>query len=873
MIPLHLTISGFLSYRDPVELDFTGFDLACIAGPNGAGKSSLLDAITWALFGQARKRDDSLINSHPEVKTAAVSFVFAYEGNLYRVQRSLSRGKSTLLEFQILQDDGLKTSDESQISPSFDNRLSSNWKPLTERTLRDTQDRIISTLRMDYETFVNASFFLQGKADQFTQQRPGDRKRILGSILGLEIWETYRQRSAERRKAVEAEIGALDGRLQEINAELGEEQTRKAHLDELLKGLETLSRLRIGQESVLENYRKTAAELEEKRKRVTDLDLQLEKAGQVLQELESRLQTRQDERQTHDRLLGRAGEIRQAYANWQAARLELERWEQDAARFREQEKRRQAPLDEINVERARLTQEQQSLQNQAEQLTQAEAEIPTLEKQIETAGNSLRQAEEQLNRRNQLQGELSGAHQRQAEANAENPRLKAEMEELKARIDQLKVTEGANCPLCGQPLSSADRKRLVQELDTRGQELGDRYRANLVLARETDQQVRDLETGIASLAQAESDFLAYSRAQDQFNNQIEQIKGRRADWKKDGLPQLKKITKLLDKETFCPEARLRLKEIDAELKDTGYDAAGHDDARQREAQGRPVEADYLALEKAQAALVPLEREIKEIELQVTAARLEIERQQKEYDQAAATLSAAEVQAPDIPSAERELLNLQEQENQRRLEVGAARQKVDILEDLKVRRKDIDEQRQERARLVSQFKQLEQAFGKDGVPALLIEQALPQIEARANEVLDRLSAGNMSVRFITQAQYKDKNRDDLRETLDIQISDSAGARDYEMFSGGEAFRVNFAIRLALSEVLAQRAGARLQTLVIDEGFGSQDAEGRQRLIETINLVRQDFSKILVITHIDELKDAFPTRIEVEKTGRGSSVRVV
>ena len=132
---------------------------------------------------------------------------------------------------------------------------------------------------------------------------------------------------------------------------------------------------------------------------------------------------------------------------------------------------------------------------------------------------------------------------------------------------------------------------------------------------------------------------------------------------------------------------------------------------------------------------------------------------------------------------------------------------------------------------------------------------------------------MAVRFITQREYKDKTRDDLRETLDIQISDSAGVREYEMFSGGEAFRVNFAIRLALSEVLAQRAGARLQTLVIDEGFGSQDEIGRQRLIETINTVKPDFAKILVITHIDSMKEAFQTRIEVEKTPQGSVVNIL
>ncbi|MCA9947574.1 MAG: hypothetical protein KC449_29040, partial [Anaerolineales bacterium] len=78
------------------------------------------------------------------------------------------------------------------------------------------------------------------------------------------------------------------------------------------------------------------------------------------------------------------------------------------------------------------------------------------------------------------------------------------------------------------------------------------------------------------------------------------------------------------------------------------------------------------------------------------------------------------------------------------------------------------------------------------------------------------------------------------------------------------------RLALSQLLAKRAGARLQTLVIDEGFGSQDPNGRQRLIEAINTIQGDFKRILVITHIDELRDAFPNRIEVQKTSSGSQI---
>ena len=115
MIPLNLRISGFLSYQDPVELDFSLFDLACISGQNGAGKSSLLDAITWNLFGEARGKSSDVINLHSDVKMADVVFTFEHEKNIYRVQRTLPRAKSTVLEFQIL-DRGPETADGASLT-------------------------------------------------------------------------------------------------------------------------------------------------------------------------------------------------------------------------------------------------------------------------------------------------------------------------------------------------------------------------------------------------------------------------------------------------------------------------------------------------------------------------------------------------------------------------------------------------------------------------------------------------------------------------------------------------------------------------------------------------------------------------------------
>jgi len=157
-----------------------------------------------------------------------------------------------------------------------------------------------------------------------------------------------------------------------------------------------------------------------------------------------------------------------------------------------------------------------------------------------------------------------------------------------------------------------------------------------------------------------------------------------------------------------------------------------------------------------------------------------------------------------------------------------------------------------------------------VQALLIESAIPEIEDEANNLLNRMTDGRMNIRFETQREAK--SSDSTIETLDIRISDEIGARDYELFSGGEAFRINFAIRVAISKVLARRAGARLQTLVIDEGFGTQDARGRERLVEAINAIQDDFEKIMVITHIDELKDAFPVRVDVWKTAEGSRLAI-
>jgi exonuclease SbcC len=551
----------------------------------------------------------------------------------------------------------------------------------------------------------------------------------------------------------------------------------------------------------------------------------------------------------------------------------LEKWDKVAFEFHEHESKRQPFLREIDAEKARLEQERTSLSDQLSVFSDQFSVIGELQDKLKTAQAALKEATSSLATRREIESQLQAGREKQAELKAENETLRAAMLPMDERIKKLETTTESQCPLCDQPLTPEHRIETIKRLKVEGKDMGDLFRTNKTSMEELAATLSELDKSLRQYANAESEQLAQSNAVAQLTERIESLERQSAEWEKTGAKRLEKVIKILESGKFADEARKQLAKLDKELAKLGYDASAHDTARQTEASGRSAEEEFGSLKSAREVMKQIEDEIRNLNSEIGIRNAEIEKQEADYNRITKALMEAEASAPNLDEAERALLRLREQENQARDEVTRARQLVDVLATLRERKMGYTAEREEKQQLVARHKTLERAFGKDGVPALLIEQALPQIETKANDLLDRLSDGKMSIRFATMAEYKDKKRADLKETLDIQISDGAGLRDYEMYSGGEAFRVNFAIRLALSEVLAQRKGARLQTLVIDEGFGSQDAQGRQRLIEAINMVKGDFAKILVITHLDELKDAFPTRIEVEKTERGSTMKVI
>ena len=321
---------------------------------------------------------------------------------------------------------------------------------------------------------------------------------------------------------------------------------------------------------------------------------------------------------------------------------------------------------------------------------------------------------------------------------------------------------------------------------------------------------------------------------------------------------------------YAHEVRTAGKQVVAELGELGYAPEAHDAARQqvrelahwdeedRQLAGardrielqRHNHADLVAAAKTAADLVVVRQgEIAALDVALLALRGADAERQSAQAQLAATQRALNVANTDLGEREGDL---------RRAEEATA-----SLKERENDRREVLEQH-------DLYKELRDAYGKKGIQAMLIETAIPEIEREANTLLAGMTDNQMHVAIKTQELTKSGN---VAETLEIEVGDSLGTRVYDAFSGGEAFRVNFAIRIALSKLLARRAGARLETLVIDEGFGALDAQGRERMVEAITSVQHDFKRILVITHLQELKDMFPTQIEIVKTPQGSVWSVV
>ncbi len=351
---------------------------------------------------------------------------------------------------------------------------------------------------------------------------------------------------------------------------------------------------------------------------------------------------------------------------------------------------------------------------------------------------------------------------------------------------------------------------------------------------------------------------------------------RQADNLSQKIPDLQtKINQLQDRLTknlIDLEVQHELEQCDRALTQLAYEPDRHQQLRTQKQELTPSLLRYQELTRAEQEYPEFQQQVEHLQQTQSANQQELQNITTQISQLQSQIQAVHGNhVQEINSLRQNLQNWRSQMDLLLAQIGSLQQAQQQLELSRQREQETLSQIEATRQRQRIHTELYQAFGKNGIQALMLENVLPQIEVEANQILAQLSDRQLNVRFITQKSGKKSDR--IIETLDIEIADTKGTRPYETYSGGEAFRINFAVRLALSRVLAQRKGSTLQTLIIDEGFGSQDPLGCDRLVSAINAIAPDFECILVITHMPQMKEAFNTLIEVSKGEEGSTVQLV
>lgn len=850
MIPLKLSLQNFLCYRDDNHsLDLRGIRVACLCGNNGHGKSALLDGITWALWGKARGSGHADL-VHYGRSGMWVELEFGAADAHYRVMRRYRNPGGSDLQLQL--------------------KSAAGFYPITGNSIRESQAKINSIIGMDYDTFINSAFLIQGRADEFTNKTPAERKEVLGKIIGLDRFNELQRRSRDRARERRERGNFLEGEIGYKRQETAVKPEIRKDLAETLESIRSLSGELEQRNSEAEGLRqeiqgleRRIAEGEEMQRRVPQLEAEIVRYEADARQRSSRIDGYQE-------LIDRGMDIEEGFTEYQHSLEETERLNVVRFRFDEFSRIVNSLRQAITETKARLEEQRNSLKRRLEsELEPTAQKAPSLEGQLSETASAL----EVLTREEETLGRESAQLQdltvQVRTLNDSQKRLKTEGQQLGDKLKLLNAShEDARCPLCDTSLGEEGCARLAATYDEDIRQKRREYSQNQRSLKEMQDQEQRLTLKLRedenSLQQRKQRCLRQTallerQLDDSRRAQEESVKVR---------PEVERLERLLDNGQFAPAEQAELKIKGAALESLGYSPQRHAELS-RKLQGLQR---YQLLNQQ---LAEARRSLPQEQEGLAQVREAVEDRRERLAQMRESLSSLgrdQVRLAEVSQQLSRLLagigGLESRHDNllaRRGQLQGSLQRIEELE------RQIGRQRSELGRLREEqaiYEELRVAFGREGVQALLIDTILPQIEAEANSLLGRMTEGRMNLKLESQRPLQSR-KGQFAETLEIRVSDELGHRSYEMFSGGEAFRINLALRIALSKVLANRSGASLPTLFIDEGFGTQDSAGREQILDVLSTLEQDFKCIIVITHLEELKDYFPVRIEVEKRDGAST----
>ncbi|HSW75462.1 MAG TPA: SMC family ATPase [Candidatus Saccharimonadales bacterium] len=901
MIPHQLQIKNFLSYGPELQsIDFSNYHLICLTGKNGHGKSALLEAITWAIWGQARKSsgnskaDAGLL--HLGQNHMMVILEFEVNGQLYRVRREYLQTKSkpfASLDFGVKQPDGKLIA-------------------LTDKTIKDTQEKIERTIGITYESFTNSTFLRQGQSNEFSKKSPKERKDILAQILQLQRFDDQKKIALSYAKKlhveycakcsiqqrIELELQALESIAQQyqiINKNLDEIAIKKKDVDDSMTILVEKKQLLGQQCKELELFHNQKNSLEQNLLATKkEIDTIAQPWHQTQKNLIKPFDRKSLEQET-DLLQARLCVLQEAFQKKLLLKEEyLSLKEKLTETIQLTEKEFEKTENQLHL---LATQYDEALKQTVRQKTtelshlkNLTADLIRFEVEYNTLLQTITQKQSEIAHYQAIEELFENNKSHYQSLCAQGTYLKQHLQKITHDLEIKASQNCPTCPLCQQNLTpqlqQALHEKIVTENEQTQQQLitikeeATRLKSDLSkqsvqlqVLKKQHEHIINLSTQATEQNKQHEKFMLQKSQQEkkvqEFEKEEHDLLAHSAQTKSE-LEKLHTKRQLALQSLDIVKIQKRMNDIEAEAKTLLYNPVEH----------KTIEEKLLAIRKElesnnqNSDQVTLQTEKKAQLFELFKRAQAITNQIEQLHETLQSYQHLDHQKKDIYARAHELeqnKTLLDQHMQTLLiEKGSLEQKqqkkvalekelIELVKHIKIVQQEMID-----------YQEIAKALGKDGIQALLIEQAIPEIEHETNQILARLT-NNQTQIFIES--LRDLKKGGSRETLDIKISDQFGLRDYELFSGGEAFRIDFALRIGISKLLARRAGTTLQTIFIDEGFGSQDDEGLQLIMDNIYKIQDDFAKIIIVSHLPEMKEQFPVQFMVEKRRSGSAISVI
>jgi exonuclease SbcC len=918
--PLKLSLSGFTCFREATEVSFEDLQLFAISGVTGAGKSTLLDAITYALYGQTARLGTRLGETlfSPNLDKLTVQLTFRVGGETYRVARVSERKGAR----------GPKN--ETRLERLGEN---AQWRQFSEsEKLKDADRKLEEIVGLTYDNFTRAVLLPQGAFDRFLHAKPGERTNLLRDLLSLSITAEMQKRAGQTARDAELRAKAIEERLnhdyaqatperrRELNAELGalsDEQkallAARGTLQERVQGLRALQEL-FGERAGVQRRLAELKAQEDQIKRDRQLLAQAKDADKLLphlSDLEAHRSKAQGLAAQQERVMNELKTAKKAFEDAQTA---LSAAEQDAARLPELAARMER-LAEARVLFGLLKSRRGTLALAKEtQQPYSDDTWDALQGQVQGLP-ALERARSEVTdtqmRRNQARTRVHQTEAQLAEAGAVLQRLEGEGKDAKARRESAEAayTEAARvapaaalrphlhvgeaCPVCEQtvtvlpPPVTGNLSALQKARDEAAAE-HERLKEVYTEARTTLKTLESrLKTDTEEMSRAEADL---TRRNAQLNTLAQQLgegdPSRLRAWLTAaqrallaGLAgNILEKTQGLDPEAAHAEltrerTRLTAAQRNAQsafhaaqrtLDRLSADAAGLSErlseAREAQTQAERVFAELLSRtpfadpDALRAAALPAARQ------QALAERSEryahdLEQLTRQDVGLEARLAGRTLEPGALEAALAEQARTETRLGVVQNRLGALKGELVRLEEQLETAKRLRAERAELEKIASLYGVLNRDLMTNNFPAYMLERVQDDLAQRASDILKSVTDGRYDLFF----------RGDEYVVLDAWTGSERSART---LSGGESFITSLALALALSDTLA--GSTSLGALFLDEGFGTLDAETLEGVAKVLESLTAHGRMVGVITHVAALTERLPDRLVVKKGPEGSVV---